>query len=260
MSLIYINSYAFGVALDPDAEAYITAVEGPSADNQALEPAVVTAINDFVVGCKADGIWSAIKASCILAGARTLAGALVPLVGSAPTNSNFVAGDYNRKTGLVGNAGNKNLSCNRNNNADPQNNFHMSAYASTFTSRVQYMMGSSDGNTGTSMFGRLTNDCFFRNRCSTRNDAAGAVAAGLIGTTRSTSSSFTARFGGNNTTFNTASQTPENRNIRLFTNDFLDSPTSDCRFAFYSIGENLDLALLDSRVATLLNDFGAAIS
>jgi hypothetical protein len=50
--------------LDPDAAAYIAAVE--DTDGQALEAAVVDAIDAFVVGCKADGIWSAIKASCIL--------------------------------------------------------------------------------------------------------------------------------------------------------------------------------------------------
>jgi hypothetical protein len=68
-----------------------------------LEIGVQSAYNDFVVGCKADGIWDAIKASCILAGARTLSGSLTPLKGAAPTNFNFVSGDYNRKTGLVGN-------------------------------------------------------------------------------------------------------------------------------------------------------------
>jgi len=78
MAVIWIDSGRFGggAVSDPDAQAYITAVE--TADGQALETAVRTAINNFVVGCKADGIWNAIKASCILAGARTLAGALVP--------------------------------------------------------------------------------------------------------------------------------------------------------------------------------------
>jgi hypothetical protein len=85
MSVIFINPYRFGVAYDADAQAYITAVE--TADGQALETGVRDAINAFVVGCKADGIWNAIKASCILAGARTLTGALVPLVGTAPTTS-----------------------------------------------------------------------------------------------------------------------------------------------------------------------------
>jgi len=44
--------------LDPDAAAYITAVE--TADGQALEEKVKIAIDNFVLGCKADGIWSAI--------------------------------------------------------------------------------------------------------------------------------------------------------------------------------------------------------
>ena len=75
----FLGGMGGGVAYDTDAAAYITAVE--TADGQALETAVADAINAFVVGCKADGIWDAIKASCIMAGARTLNGALVPLVG-----------------------------------------------------------------------------------------------------------------------------------------------------------------------------------
>ena len=105
-----------GGGYDADAQAYITAVE--TADGQALETAVKDAINAFVVGCKADGIWNAIKASCILAGARTLNGVLVPLAGAAPTNNGFVGAgtDYNRKTGLLGNGSSKWLNSNRNNN------------------------------------------------------------------------------------------------------------------------------------------------
>jgi len=55
--------------LDADARQYIINVE--EQDGQPLESGVRAAINDFVVGCKTDGIWDAIKASCILAGART---------------------------------------------------------------------------------------------------------------------------------------------------------------------------------------------
>jgi hypothetical protein len=97
--------------MDPDAAAYITAVE--TADGQALEEKTKIAIDNFVLGCKADGIWNAIKASCILAGARTRLGALTPLVGTAPTSFNFVDGDYNRKTGLVGDGSTKYLDSNR---------------------------------------------------------------------------------------------------------------------------------------------------
>ena len=65
MSLLISSVYTY----DADASAYILAVE--AADGQTLEPATRSAINKFVVGCKADGIWAAIKASCIMAGART---------------------------------------------------------------------------------------------------------------------------------------------------------------------------------------------
>jgi hypothetical protein len=82
-----------------------------------------------VKGCKADGIWDAIKASAILAGARTLDGALQPLVGSAPTNFNFISGDYNRTTGLVGDGATKYLNSNRNNNADPQSDARLAFYS-----------------------------------------------------------------------------------------------------------------------------------
>jgi hypothetical protein len=37
------------------------------------------------------------------------------------------------------------------------------------------------------------------------------------------------------------------------------SAATDARLSFYSIGESLDLALLDNRVSTLMTDIGAAI-
>jgi hypothetical protein len=131
---------------DADAVAYIAAVE--AADGQALETATRMAINSFVKGCKADGIWPAIKASCILAGARTLTGALIPLVGSAPTNNGFIGigTDYVRKTGLVGNGSTKYLDSNRANNADPQNSNHNACWVST--PAVGVLMASSSSNIG----------------------------------------------------------------------------------------------------------------
>jgi hypothetical protein len=42
----------FNLDLDVNAAAYI------AADGAALEAGVKTAINTFVVGCKADGIWT----------------------------------------------------------------------------------------------------------------------------------------------------------------------------------------------------------
>ena len=127
MTLVWASGYN-GIT-DPDAQTYLAAVE--TADGQAIEGDVALAINDFVVGCKDDGIWDAIKASCILAGARTLAGALVPLVGTAPDNGSagfyqFVEADYDRKLGLQGSKSSPFpiLLANRLSSDDPQDNHH----------------------------------------------------------------------------------------------------------------------------------------
>jgi hypothetical protein len=253
-------------ALDPDAAAYITAVE--AADTQALEPAVRAAINAFVVGCKADGIWAAIKASCILAGARTLAGALVPLVGAAPTNVDglFVSDDYDRKTGLVGDGSTKLLDANRNNNADPQNDKHISAYLTEAGSIISGFQAYISG------FDRTSGSEIARSGVSPANLVFGinsglvaltgaAGVTGLYGASRSLSTSFVSRVGGVNATQSGNSGTPADASVRVFRRASADASLgySNARLAFYSIGESLDLALLDARVTALINAFDAAI-
>lgn len=245
---------------DSDAKTYIFAVE--TADNQSLEFGVKVAIQDFIVGAKADGIWDAIKSSAILAGARTLSGALVPLKGTAPTNFNFVTGDYNRKTGLVGNGSTKYLDSNRNNNADPQNSKHVLAYVTQQQSNLAVFMG-------TAVSLNVSGDCYMYtepNRTTARLntsvvglplDVAVGVVNGLAGLSRSQSSNFSARFNGvGYTSLADASQTPINENIHIFKGGSL---YANPRLAFYSIGEAIDLALLDTRVTQLMTDLGNAI-
>jgi len=244
--------------MDADAAAYITSVE--TADGQALEEKVKIAIDNFVLGCKADGIWSAIKASCILAGARTLAGCLVPLVGTAPTNNNFVAGDYNRKTGLIGNGSSKYLNTNTAHNVASASNRHCAAYISAWTSASTVIATGNSTNA----------DMIIVNPPSTRievrscpsdgvsfNSANGSVPS-FAGIARSNTSNFVSRFAQTNTTHTNTSGSTTATNYTVFA---LPTPTyySNGRFAFYSIGESLDLAKLDARVTDLINAFGAAI-
>ena len=266
-------AYKNAAVSDADAQTYLRAVE--TADGQALEPAVALAVNDFVLGCKADGIWTAIKASCILAGARTLAGALIPLAGTAPTNNNFVSGDYNRKTGLVGNGSTKYLNSSRINSNQPQNNSHISAWVSTVatSSATQFptYMGSYGDTSITplpgslhfgrnqsngTLFGRGTSDTYEANLGS-------GTATGFKGITRSSSASFTYRNDSSSTSVNRTSQTPGDAPVLVFAaggggggnvNEYING-----RLAFYSIGESLDLALLDARVTTLVDALSAAI-
>jgi hypothetical protein len=248
--------------MDTDAAAYITAVE--TADGQALEEKTKIAIDNFVLGCKADGIWSAIKASCILAGARTLNGALVPLVGTAPTNNNFVSGDYNRKTGLVGNGSTKYLNSNRNNNADPQNSKHLSLFvgasATRDSSRGLIGAGIADNGASAIVSAITPSRLVFRASSSGTLESSNAEAAPtFVGVSRAAANLFTYRF--NNVSVSGAgsepSQTPLSQNIAVFGRNL--TAQADARLAFYSIGESLDLAKLDSRVTDLINAFGAAI-
>jgi hypothetical protein len=243
--------------MDTDAAAYITAVE--TADGQALEEKTKIAIDNFVLGCKADGIWSAIKASCILAGARTLSGALVPLAGTAPTSFNFVDGDYNRKTGLVGDGSTKYLDSNRNNNADPQNSNHNAVYISVATSGGP-IMGSDSTQAGSNniFWAEDVNGIFMRSRSGTLQSFQGASPAptGLLGHSRALADSYTQRAYGSNATKTNNSSAPLDNNVKVFRRI---TAYIDARIAFYSIGESLDLALLDARVTDLINAFGAAI-
>jgi hypothetical protein len=243
--------------MDPDAAAYITAVE--TADGQALEEKTRIAIDNFVLGCKADGIWDAIKASCILAGARTLTGALVPLVGTAPTNVGglFVTDDYNRKTGLVGDGSSKYLDTNRDNNADPQDNKHLSVYVTDIGGSNKAFLGAGGSSNGAStIFQRNGGTYIIRNNSNIVFDPDIPFATGFIGASRSLAASFNVRLQSTNYVASITSQTPFNENYV-----FMRAGTlyGNGRAAFYSIGENLNLALLDARVTDLINAFAAAI-
>jgi hypothetical protein len=241
---------------DPDAQAYITAVE--AADTQALEVGVKDAINAFVVGCKADGIWSAIKASCIMAGARTLAGALVPLVGVAPTNFNFVAGDYNRKTGLVGDGSTKYLNSNRNNNADPQNSKHLAVFQTSVATADSLLIATTNNSGRSALISFLATGISQRinSNVAASNNGNGA---GFVGGVRTTSTATAARVNGTNFADTITSQTPLNENIGVFGTAAAIQARTNARLAFYSIGESLNLALLDARITTLINAFAAVI-
>ena len=264
---------------EPEAVSYVAAVE--AADEQELEFGVARAINDFVLGCKTDGIWDAIKASCILAGARTRQGALVPLRNefdvvnniqpANPQAFNFVDGDYDRKTGLVGDASTKYLTSNRNNNADPQGSQHLAVWASS-PGQVKslYISASVDtGGTGASGIGKwLDNYLFFRSQSNTPFSLppGSGSSTGLIGISRPSNTAFSYRAAQTNYTGNLPSQTPIDKTITIFGEEGSILFRSNARLAFYSIGEALPdgptktgLELLDERVSDLITAIGAAI-
>jgi hypothetical protein len=253
MTLVWASG--FNGVTDPDVQTYIAAVE--AADGQAIEGNVAYAINDFVVGCKDDGIWDAIKASCILAGARTLSGALVPLKGTAPTNFNFVAGDYNRETGLKGNGSNKYLSANRNSNEDPLNSYHLAVYLTAANSTANgHWIAAEDSGQRNSIYPNNPVQVALRsgaNLPSTGISNSGLT--GLIAAARTSSSSVSYSIAGNNGTVTSASVVAPDENTVVFARSLGGTVSSynNGRFAFYSIGEAIDLEKLDTRVTRLMN-------
>jgi hypothetical protein len=246
---------------DADAAAYIRAVE--VADTQPLEAGVKRAIDNFVRGLKRDNLLSAIKACCLLAGPRTLAGINVPLVGPTPAFNAFTATDYSRKTGLKGDGSTMYIDSKRNNNADPQDNQHLAVYASEVSAVNRHYIGNGSGTAGTSVIVSASSSggvLRVRSRSGTLSAATGVDAVGFLGKSRANGASFSIRASQTTSSHSVASGSPQAGDIFVFgsNNAGLQVPSA-CRLAFYSIGESIDLALLDTRVSAYYTAIGAAI-
>jgi hypothetical protein len=247
----------------------VTAADVAAGNTQGLERGVTDAFDvalqdlvaDEILGISGGVIAQAAsksKAMPFLCGARTLGGCLVPVVGPAPTNFNFLSANYNRKTGLFATAGaNMYLDSNRNNNADPQNNKHVAVYTSTIVGGGRYLGTAS----GLGAVGSTTLASFGGGQLSPYINASSSfsgpqLSIGFYGASRATSS--TVSFRNNETTASgsSQSQTPENSSILLFRGGTI---YTSCRMSFYSIGEDADLALLDTRVTGLMTALSAAI-
>jgi hypothetical protein len=251
---------------DRDAIGYLRAVE--EADGAFLETSVKVAINNLVSGLKADGLWDAIGSSCLLSGPRTLAGALVPLKGDAPTaEGGWASGDYDRSTGMKGNGFSLYLDSNRAGTADGQNDRHWALYSTLAMtdgdcsfglsspgvfSNEQYRAGTQNFLWCSSPSGSGVNAAIFTN----------SGAAGFHGASRSDATGFTARSAGATSEATVASATPPEETYFVFARNLIGTGqnlASATRLAFYSIGSSLDLAKLDSHISDYVTAIGAAI-
>jgi hypothetical protein len=269
-SRMYRGSTAFW---DADAAAYIRAVE--AADGQALELGVCNAYHNFFLELKAtSGLFSAIKASCILCGARTLAGALVPVVGDAPTNlpvaNGFTSGDYSRTAGLTGDGTSYLDSGRADNDDDSQDNNHIAVFVNaTPTGTTQDFAGTH--STGAGSAERLlrrnadTNRSEYLNNDKSTGGTTGVPAAGtLFASSRISPSGYTVRLNGANIPRISASTGVNALNAFIFCRNFIGSPLtfSTDTLAFYSLGlglGELGLAALDTAVRNLITAIGEAL-
>ena len=237
---------------------YLLDVE--AADQQTLEPEVLKVMGQFAEYRIPLG-----GACCLMAGARTLAGALVPMVGETPTNVGpFVSGDYDRTTGLVGDGIGKYLNSNRASNADPQDSKHVSVFVSDLRVRIYNpLVGTSRQDPGHTLLAYGFDSQPTRLRSSVNSRYADIVAIltfpSFIGTSRSGSTSWTLRSANSNSVPTlpgpTTSNTPVSDNIRIFNG--LAGPC-DARLSYYSIGPAVDLAAMDTAITTCMNALAAA--
>ena len=253
----------------------VTAADVAAGNTSGLEVGVTDGANTFIEDLVNDGLLgvsggvisqaaSVIKASVPMAGARTRLGAMTPLVGPAPTSFNFGNNDYNRKTGLLGNGLDKYLDSNRNNNADPQNNHHLATHITTTGTGVTI----GGGTRSLINIGVAASNWPFRSRISifdspSQGTKSTVSATGFVALSRSSSFNLVSRLSGANETITSASATALTGNIGVFARIRTDISSvegySTARLAFYSIGESLDLAILDARVTALINAYAAAI-
>ena len=189
----------------------------------------------------------------------------MPLVGPAPSNVGpFVSGDYNRKTGLQGDGTTNYLNSNRANDADPQNDAH-------------YLIGISDPIlNGVAPIGALAAS---PNRYSqvladsssivySLPNATGGVFfvgnnGGFYGVSRENSyaNKRSSKLYNSNSFFADINSTVKPAILHIFARNLNGLPSLyyPNKIYFYSIGESLDLAKLDTRVSNLMTAIGAAI-
>jgi len=255
----------------------VTAADVAAGNTSGLEMGVTDAASSFLqdlvsiayLGISNNVIGQAasvIKAMPIMAGARTLAGALVPVVGPAPTNVNFVNDDYSRKTGVKSNGIDKYLNANRNNNADPENSKHLSVYKTVASTLTFSSYIASQVTSPTASSTRVSDSAgFVIFSVNSGGPASSSIASsqiGFLGVSRQDSTNLTYRGNGTTSTVSNSSNIHINNSTFVFARSLGGSPNqlTDARLAVYSIGESLNLALLDARVTTLINAYSAAIA
>jgi len=248
---------------DPDAAAYLAAVE--AADGQALETPVKRAVDAFFRDTKAAGVFDALEACCILAGARTLAGALVPVVGDAPTNfaDGFASGDYSRTAGLTGDGATTYLDSGYAIPGGNQDNCHLCVYGSDLDAGSLAGTDVAFSSRRLLIYSDPTQTIVSINNGNVVLSGAGSTTQGFIGGSRSSSSAYTARANGANYSPSQTSTLVSGLSVYIYgvnrANALQGGVAAAARFTFYSIGTAVDLEALDTAVTNLITAIGEAL-
>ena len=271
-----IWSPGFNGVTDSDAAAWMDAVE--TADNAELEHDVVVAVNKFVTNLKLEGLWHNIRGCGILAGARTLNGALTPLKGPAVTNNGFVTADYDRELGLQGtHSSTKYIDTNVDHIDEEGGNQHMSVYTSNLQADgygimmgADYYQFSGTPPTGPSAIDRSPSSYWTyrpggaQYQPTNSPDGPGLFGWNCFGTNQGDHehiASSTLGGVGNPTIFGSTPVAKVNSNYWIFDGNNNTNATSrySGKISWWSFGSSLDLVKLDTHVSTLFAELAAAI-
>ena len=283
---------------DADAESYINrviAADVAAGNSNGLELVVKTAINTFILGLKEDLIWDKILSSCIMAGARTINGAVVSLKNNInPTNVGLSI--YSRKFGIKGPTSaqqpggvaptiylNTNIKTEGSyiiggvtNNAGgmPQNDIHISAYTdggAVGGVANGYIIGatSSINNSDVALRPHAGTNSVFRvhnNQGTIDNGTTNISVAGFAGANRDangaiaywTTANATPLFSAPIVTASTAPTV--GKEIYVFNRNDATSVAYTNNYAkFYSIGKAIDMTKLNNRLNTFFNTLNTLV-
>ena len=249
--------------LHPQTLDYIARLQAVGGHDPAFDSANDYLIRELVA--LGGPYWDTMGTMTTLCG-KLFAGLLVPLrdgmdVGTNVDN-NFVSGDYNAKTGLVGDGSSKYIDSNRNNNADGQNNISMGVYISAVgaTAITEAFIGSrhpTNASPLTQMLSLSGGDKIARLNSGTTGTFTSSRMPGYFGSSRNNSSNMLARFSGANNELTSASSEPYDNNQWVFARNHIGSAAfSNCRLSLYHIGPALNLATLDG----ILTEYMARIA
>jgi len=181
---------------------------------------------------------------------------------NSPVGNGFVEGDYGRTAGLTGD-GTSYIDSGRANDADPQNDKHVSVYASNAGTLYKIYIGSLS-STPSQTLTQLSRLDATRANGVVNGAAAQTLSAlpdGFFGITRSSASSQNARIDGATTEGLIASNGNNSLNLFVFARNTNGTASEfiDATIAFYSIGTSLSLADLDTAVTNLITAIGEAL-
>jgi hypothetical protein len=234
-----------------DADAVTKILLTQDADKAYLEKSIIDALDAFYKGLKDDGTWNNITAAQYMAGAVGFLGAMVPIKGS-PTASNPGGQLYSRTQGIKGDRV-FTVDSNVPGGSLPQNSFSLGVDITEQATVDQTgYIGHGAGVAGASNIYRWSSTILrFRSRNTSSNDA-GSPVLGFVGSSRNSATEFITRVGGTNATQTRDSSTPAAGDVFVFSAaSATGSSLSDARLRFWWVGQDINMALLQSRLETL---------